>query len=923
MLLSSLPRRCSARRKISMINKRMRMKFRLALHKFGSQRLSLSRPKGCARFSWAFLLFAAAYLQNENVVAQDFWERTSWPSTRFVKVLLIEASDRIIAGADSGWVLFSSDRGESWQATRTGAGSRSIWSLAVNAEGHIFAGSLGAGLYFSQDSGKSWQRVNPDSLTNNLIRALALDTDNRIFAGTDGSGVFRSEDGGRSWKPANNGLRNFSIRALASDGGEKTIFAGTATGGVYRSGDSGENWRLVDNGLATPRILSLATMTGPRPYVFAGTDNGIFRSSNAGDNWSRVDRGFTNSTIYSLALARSRRGFLYAGTGAGVLRSTNVGGNWIDAGSGLRRGDILSLASDSSGRMFAAQDNGGVFRSVDAALPEIAHLPIDTLSSDNANIVSWEAAVTDDIGVDSVCVFYRNGGAVRFASLRLQALGEDKYRGFIPEDLVNSRGVEYYILAHDRFQNFAKRPEEAFFSVRVRVPTEANRDTAGNPISQSYGSEGNAYRLFSIPLHADDKRPEKILVDALGDYDNKKWRFYSLRDDYYKLPPGTAIYNEFPNTGEMAPGKAFWLIVKDSSRVIHIGPAISNSTDQEYALPLRTGWNFIGSPFNFPLPLASLRFKNRNQAPGLRLFKGEWNDPKNNPVTGILPFEGYALFNATFPEDTLLINPALSSPSLLSKQKPLSNLSEMFVIQILARCQKARDVDNVAMLALNSSLNLDDLDQPEPPVIGEYVSVYFPHREWSTLAKTYCIDARPEPTDGEIWEFEVKTNIRDKVNLSFEGIGEMPKKFEVWLVDDALKITQNLRETNHYAVAGSEQPKQLKLVVGKHDFVGEKLAEAQVIPATYELSQNFPNPFNPATTIRYGLPQSERVTLKIYNLLGEEVALVMNDELRAAGYHAAIWDGRDKNGKVAASGVYVYRIQAGSSVMTKKLALIK
>jgi len=65
------------------------------------------------------------------------------------------------------------------------------------------------------------------------------------------------------------------------------------------------------------------------------------------------------------------------------------------------------------------------------------------------------------------------------------------------------------------------------------------------------------------------------------------------------------------------------------------------------------------------------------------------------------------------------------------------------------------------------------------------------------------------------------------------------------------------------------------------------------------------------------------VTLKIYNLLGEEVARIMNDELRAAGYYVAIWDGRDKNGKIVASGVYVYRLQAGSFVSAKKLALIK
>jgi hypothetical protein len=100
--------------------------------------------------------------------------------------------------------------------------------------------------------------------------------------------------------------------------------------------------------------------------------------------------------------------------------------------------------------------------------------------------------------------------------------------------------------------------------------------------------------------------------------------------------------------------------------------------------------------------------------------------------------------------------------------------------------------------------------------------------------------------------------------------------------------------------------------------------EAHVeMPQVYALHGNFPNPFNPATTIRYDLPKPERVMLKIYNLIGEEVATLVNDEPQAAGYHAAIWDGRDKNGRVVASGVYVYRMQAGSFVMTRKLALIK
>ena len=118
-------------------------------------------------------------------------------------------------------------------------------------------------------------------------------------------------------------------------------------------------------------------------------------------------------------------------------------------------------------------------------------------------------------------------------------------------------------------------------------------------------------------------------------------------------------------------------------------------------------------------------------------------------------------------------------------------------------------------------------------------------------------------------------------------------------------------------------PKSLKLVVGTNDFINQKLTEVQLIPTQFELSQNFPNPFNPVTTIRYGLPKAERASLRVYNLLGEEVVALVDDEEKVAGYHLAIWDGRDKNGRNVASGVYVYRMRAGSFTKTCKMALVK
>ncbi|RPI18414.1 MAG: T9SS C-terminal target domain-containing protein [Ignavibacteriae bacterium] len=89
------------------------------------------------------------------------------------------------------------------------------------------------------------------------------------------------------------------------------------------------------------------------------------------------------------------------------------------------------------------------------------------------------------------------------------------------------------------------------------------------------------------------------------------------------------------------------------------------------------------------------------------------------------------------------------------------------------------------------------------------------------------------------------------------------------------------------------------------------------IPGTFSLAQNYPNPFNPSTTIKYQIPKAEFVTIKVYDIMGREVTTLVNDK-KMAGFHNAIF-----NGTNYASGVYFYRIEAGSFVETKKMVLIK
>ena len=94
------------------------------------------------------------------------------------------------------------------------------------------------------------------------------------------------------------------------------------------------------------------------------------------------------------------------------------------------------------------------------------------------------------------------------------------------------------------------------------------------------------------------------------------------------------------------------------------------------------------------------------------------------------------------------------------------------------------------------------------------------------------------------------------------------------------------------------------------------------LPAQFELSQNYPNPFNPATAISYQLTANSFVTLKVFDILGREVATLVNG-VHSAGTHAAQWDGRNERGESVSSGVYLYVLTTPYQTQTRKMLVVR
>ena len=100
------------------------------------------------------------------------------------------------------------------------------------------------------------------------------------------------------------------------------------------------------------------------------------------------------------------------------------------------------------------------------------------------------------------------------------------------------------------------------------------------------------------------------------------------------------------------------------------------------------------------------------------------------------------------------------------------------------------------------------------------------------------------------------------------------------------------------------------------------LERKAIIPIAYTLHQNYPNPFNPITTLRYDLPENSYVNVTVYDMLGRQVKSLIN-QTQEAGYKSVLWNATNNYGKPVSAGVYLYQIQAGEFVQTKKMVLLK
>jgi hypothetical protein len=326
------------------------------------------------------------------------------------------------------------------------------------------------------------------------------------------------------------------------------------------------------------------------------------------------------------------------------------------------------------------------------------------------------------------------------------------------------------------------------------------------------------------------------------------------------------------------PGEGYWMQ--------HIGNQIYNTGDEWPAggiqivahdpIPLRAGWNMIGGYENSVL-VSGLT----TTPPGLisqNTIYG-WNGFFFN-ATNIIPGFGYYILSAG---NGVINPPTLTDGS--AKIVALDDKSEWGKITITDASAKSFTLYAV------SGVNLDHYQMPPLPPPGMFDVRYSSNRKVEDLKEGN------QTIEMQGLSYPVKVSV---------------EKMDIRILDETEKIV------NEKLISGNE------LTITDNQIFKLKVS-LDIIPDQFALQQNYPNPFNPSTKIKYSIPsviasgtkQSQLVILKVYDLLGNEVATLVNDEKPAGTYEV------DFNASQLSSGIYFYKIQAGSFVETKKMLMIK
>ncbi len=867
---------------------------------------------------------------------------------------LTVSGPNIFAGTTSG-VFISTNNGSTWIPANTGLPNTSVAALA-SVGTNIIAGTA-YGVFVSSNNGSSWTSANT-GLTNTNVFALAAIGAN-IFAGTDVSGVFLSSNNGAGWSEIDNGLSNLNIHSMVAcpnGAGGSNIFAGSMGGGVFVSTNGGGSWIPASTGLAGKYAYALASIG---PDVFVGTDSGVFVTTNSGGSWALTNSGLTNTSVTALAASGAE---LFAGTNGGVFLSTNNGASWISASAGLTKPYVSSLAVAGSNIYAGLCYGGGIFRSTDNGTSWVA-----VNSSLQGNYTELAAFGTNIfVGTDFGHVFLSTNNGTSWTDTGLPNHGIE---GFVVSDNKVFAGT-YGGGVWSSAWNFIPGTPSL-----VALPNGVTDASLSPTLWWNAAGGAVSYRLQvstdpnfdSTVIDQSNVNVASFSVSALQGGTEYYWRVNASNS------VGTSSWSNVCSftTAVAAPSAPTLSSPANGSAGISASPSLSWNASigaASYRLQVSTDSTFATTFYdqsNLTTTSQSVSGLKNNKkyywrvnassASGTSVWSNTWNFTTavvalsiTSPLGGEEWYAGTTHIIQWFSSNVAMIKiefsgdsgetwrtvagsvqalqdtlgwlvPDISSNNCLIKIVDLSDTTissqSPGTFKILNQVGSPgwtytiTGNNHIILIPLSANPMIND----SAIIAGDYIGVFYDssatlacggYAVWDGTRNISVTAWGNDPTspspdgfgNGEIFKWRIwqqKTGKTFSAHATYTVNSQLP--------NDSIFVSNgisSLASLNGYQIVNS-------------------IEKTQIIPKDFALYQNFPNPFNPSTMISYNLPKRAHVMLTVYDVLGREVRVVVNIVEQPGGYEVNF------NASDLPSGVYFYRLTAGSFVATKKLLLLK
>jgi len=788
----------------------------------------------------------------------------------------------------------------------------------------LYAGSDG-GLWSTNDNGNSWTELSQGIETSQFYRFSNSPIDpGLIIGGTQDNGTNMLKSG--SWTHV---LGADGMEAVTDYSDVNIMYGATQNGGLNRSFDGGQSFSSATNGInengswVTPYVID-----PENPEILYAGYQRVWKTENRATSWSPISSSFgINLTV--LTIAPSDAQTLYAGYSTGLFVTRDGGSNWTSIAAGLPLGSaalryvtvsdvdpakIWAVFSgfSSGNKVFESTNAGANWSNISGNLPNI---PVNCIiHQQNANDALY-------VGTDNG-VFYRQPGTNSW----------EAYNTNLPNVIVQELEIQYSTLmlrAATYGRGIWESPLSDFGPAISHTPLDDTEDLTGPYQVDLVVSEG------SSPLVAESLF---VYYGLNGDLSN--------RVSLVPIANGGPYRGEIPGSGTIA-DVTYYISISDSLDFSAVSPA---NAPAEY-------YSFYTGPDTIPPSVSHLPVAEANI---LELPVSVSALVTDNLGIGAVEVD-YSINGGTAATFGLLLNNETWAANFPFTASDVA-LGDVIEYEVIARDNSGSGNETRIGPFTFPVEKIYNLEQDN----NQLVQFGIPVSDTITFASSESMNIRDvilsfQATHTNVGDFKLELRspsgtsavIMERPGHPANPLGNRGNNPDISLSDAAVESIENITFGQDDDVVGEFQPFPellntfsgttldgewiltvsdefgpfsgtfdswgLKVYIGEPTGIGD---EGVAIPSTTKLHANYPNPFNPETTLRYDIGNASKVELVIYNLLGQKVRTLVDGE-QAAGTYSVKWNGLGDDNRQLASGIYVYRLKAGEFVQSRKMMLLK